>query len=460
MEGLYMARAAADEGLSVKIIDTRKEFGGQLLQGQMFFLDEAKDGSGTSLLQGRVKELFTGFKGGSIRKLPEFENYVQTKLVGTIPVASGIQIEQIDTVTETSGLETVKAITYSVNGSSKIIQADYFVENTDHAALSSRLKATPLPSSNSFYGGKELEFMAAGLMMKFKNVDWAKFNKEFNGLSAADKTKNYGGGYVNESFALGLTGMTNRFKTSNDRVFLRGLNALNQGGGQVAINALLVYKVDPSDPESIKEAVELGSKELPGILEHFRKSIAGWEKAELGDIPTYPYIREFTRYETEYVLKPSDMLGGSMHWDDVSIAGYPLDLQGVSFVKWGIQMGIPDKYGMPLRAFELKNYSNVLTAGKNVGANVVAYGSARIQPNTALAAESIGVILGQIHGNKQLRELNEADMKELHQYLAKTYKIKLTGVKGTNKLTNWSEEEIVQLDEGKIVFASYKPKKK
>lgn len=459
MEGLYMARAAADEGLSVKIIDTRQDFGGQLLQGQMLFLDEAKDGTGKSLLQGRVKELFMGFKGGTIRKLSEFEQYVDEKLTGNIPVESGIRIESIDTVVESNGLETVKSITYSDgSGSSKIIQADYFVENTDHGALSSQLKAACLPSSNSFYGGKEIEYMSAGLMMKFKNVDWEKFSKHFNGLSKEEKTSKYGGGYVNETFAIGLTGMSRRYESSHERVFLRGLNGLYQGDGEVIINALLVYDVDPADPKSIAEAVELGSKELPGILEHFRKSIVGWEKAELNGIPTYPYIREYNRYETEYVLKPSDMLGGKMHWDNVSIAGYPLDLQGVSYAKWGIEMGRPDKYGMPLRAFQLKNYSNVLTAGKNVGANVVAYGSARIQPNTALAAESIGVILGQIEGKKQLRELNEADMKELHKYLAEKYKIKLTDVTGTNKLLNWSEEEIVQLDAGKIVFTTYTPK--
>jgi hypothetical protein len=38
---------------------------------------------------------------------------------------------------------------------------------------------------------------------------------------------------------------------------------------------------------------------------------------------------------------------------------------------------------------------NVILAGKNVGASAVAYSSARIQANTSLAAEVIGVILGK-----------------------------------------------------------------
>ncbi|UUZ86609.1 FAD-dependent oxidoreductase [Paenibacillus sp. P26] len=161
-----------------------------------------------------------------------------------------------------------------------------------------------------------------------------------------------------------------------------------------------MYTVDPSDSKSVADALELGKKEMPLILDHFRKNITGWEHAELNGFPNYLYIREYNHYESDYVLKPSDMLGAKMFWDNVSIGGYPLDLQGTSANKWGIEMGRPDKYGMPLRSFLLKNYDNVIMAGKNVGSSAIAYGSARIQPNTSLAAETIGILLGQIQGKR------------------------------------------------------------
>ena len=166
----------------------------------------------------------------------------------------------------------------------------------------------------------------------------------------------------------------------------------------------------------MQEAVYLGNKETALILQHFRKTLPGWEKAELGELPTYPYIREYNHYEMDYTLKPSDLLAGTMFWDNVSIGGYPLDLQGTSANKWGIEMGRPDKYGMPLRSFLLKNYENVIAAGKNVGSSAIAYGSTRIQPNTSLAAESIGVILGQLHGKQKLREITPEQMTKLQTY--------------------------------------------
>ena len=455
LEGIYLARAAADEGLNVKVIDPRDAIGGQLIQGEMLFLDETKDDNGRSLVQGRIKQLFDGFKSGKIRKLDEYVRYFDT-LRANIPIESGVTIESVREMSA-DGMRRVASVTYRTKeGTLRTIKADYWVENTDFAALAGRLDVVRMPGLEQFYGHPDrIEYMGAGMMMKFKNIDWNKFSTHFNGLSAAEKRKKYGVGYVNESFAIGLTGVTNAYKPTNERVFLRGLNAVNQRDGEVLINALILYTVDPSDPQSVAEAIELGKAEIPLIRDHFRKSIVGWENVEVNGFPNYLYIREYNHYETDYVLKPSDMLSGRMFWDNVSIAGYPLDLQGTSANKWGIEMGRPDKYGMPLRSFLLKSYDNVIMAGKNVGASAIAYGSARIQPNTGLAAETIGIILGQMSGKKKLKQLTEDDMRGLHAYLQSKYNIRLTGVTGNNKIAGWTEDEIRKLDEGKIVYAQY-----
>jgi hypothetical protein len=81
IEGIYLARAAMDEGLSVIILDPREKPGGQLIQGQMQFLDEPVDDQNHSLLQGRVKDLFIHYKKGEIRKANEFEQYTITPLL-------------------------------------------------------------------------------------------------------------------------------------------------------------------------------------------------------------------------------------------------------------------------------------------------------------------------------------------------------------------------------------------
>ncbi|MNN25949.1 FAD dependent oxidoreductase [compost metagenome] len=115
-----------------------------------------------------------------------------------------------------------------------------------------------------------------------------------------------------------------------------------------------------------------------------------------------------------------------MFWDNVTIGGYPVDLQATRTVKKGVGYGKPDKYGIPLRSFQLKSYDNVVVAGKNVGATIKAYGSARIMATTALAGQTIGIIMGrELQNNKRLSDLTKTDFHRIHKYLEKDYKIVL-----------------------------------
>lgn len=455
IEGMYLARAAADEGLSVLVIDPREQPGGQLIQGEMLYLDEPFAEGGKSLLQGKVKQLFTVYKKGEIRKPEQFQAYYRTLTEG-IPIVSGISITNVEIAGGAgTAKKSIRSITYRTkDGQDKTITARYWVENTDFAALTSRLGLNRIPGIETvFTSTKEKDHMAASLMMKFRNVDWDKFRKEVGRLGKKEIEQKYGSETtITDTFTWGFGNVGARFTPSSKEVFLRGLNTVNQGDGEVLINALLIYGVNPSDEESIRRAIENGKRETERIVPHLRAELPGWENAELNGFPNYLYIRDYDRYETEYVLQATDLMSGTMHWDNVSIAGYPLDLQGTMEHTWGERKGVPDKYGMPLRSFLPKGYSNVIVAGKNVGASAVAYGSARIQPNTSLAGEVIGIMLAKTANEGGLAEVTDKEMNELHRYIQKKYDIQLSGVKGKNKIESLSEEQRRQFNEGKLTL--------
>lgn len=453
VEGMYLARAAKDEGLTVMIIDPREKPGGQLIQGEMLYLDEPFADRGKSLLQGKIKQLFQSYKKGDIRKKDQFAAYFQSLTAG-IPLISGVAITHVDIARDSvSGKNTIRTLSYRAkDGQDHTITARYWVENTDFAALSSKLGLQRIPGIETVFGGTK-DHMAASLMMKFRNVDWDKFRKEVGRLSKAETEEKYGSETtVTDMFTWGFGNVGARFAPSSKQLFLRGLNTVNQGDGEVLINALLIYSVDPSDDESIRKAVQDGQSETVRIVDHLRQELPGWENVELNGFPEYLYIRDYDRFETEYVMQASDLMRGTMHWDNVSIAGYPLDLQGTIDHTWGERKGVPDKYGMPLRSFVPKGYGNVLLAGKNVGASAVAYGSARIQPNTSLAGEVIGIMLAKTIDEGGLTEVTEDEMKQLHRYIRKKYGIRLDGVKGKNKIRHLSEEQIRQFNEGKLTL--------
>jgi hypothetical protein len=425
LEGIYLARAATDEGLHVLVLDPRDKVGGQLLQAEMFFLDEQHDHKRNSLLQGDVKKLFEQFKSGKVRKASEFASYYK-ELTHDIPILSGVQIQTIATKSYHE-MDQIKSLTYKdKQGNTNTVQASYWVENTDFNALTSKLNVVRIPGIETIYHEPQIDYMAATMMMKFKNVNWATLKKATSGLTQGERFKKYGDNTtVNDTFVTGFSNIMTKYHTTTDDLFLRGFNGINQRDGEVIVNALLVYNVNPSIDASINGAMDKAKSEMSRVLNFLKVNMPGWNNAELNGFPEYLYIREYNHFETEYILQMSDLMSSKMFWDNVSIGGYPIDMQGTKANKWGTQLGKPDRYGMPLRSFELKGYENVLVAGKNVGAAEDAYGSARIQANTSLAAQTTGIVLGRLKNGKRLRQLNEADFKQLHEYMRKKYTINI-----------------------------------
>ncbi|WP_127584799.1 FAD-dependent oxidoreductase [Paenibacillus koleovorans] len=449
VEGMYLARAARDEGKSVLVLDPREKPGGQLIQGQMIFLDEPQDDSGKSLVQGRVKLLFDDFKSGKIRKPAEYQAYFN-KLMEGIPIESGIKLTDIQIDTSGGSKKRIGQLKYKTkDGQEKTVHAGYYVENSDFAALTSRLGLPRIPGIETALGLPKPDRMASTIMMMFKNVDWDAFKDGVYKLGKREIVEHYGDTTtVTNATTWGFGNVGSRYTPSDPELFLRGLNTINLKDGQAAINALLIYNVDPSNEASVKSAIERGRRETDLVLQHLRKELPGWEKAEVNGYPEYLYVRDYDRFETEYVLQASDIMSGKMFEDNVAIAGYPIDLQGTLTHRWGYKKGDPDKYGIPLRSFIPKGYANIITAGKNVGATGAAYGSARIQPNTSLAGEVIGLILSQLDSKTGITEMTPEQFRTIRTYIETNYRIKLTGPDGANKVKNWTPAQLEQLNYG------------
>lgn len=426
IQGVLLAKEAQNHGLKVMILDPRSRIGGELLQGQMLVLDKPNDNKKRSLLQGEIKRLFDGYENGTIRKTRDFEQYFN-KLIKGIPIRSGITITSVEVDSSNAKDQSVKYLTYRTQQGKQLkVQAKYWVENTDFNALTSKLDVTRIPGMESIYKGAKPDYMAATYMIKLNNVKWGKLHQAvLEDYPLSNVQAKYGPNtYVDWDTATGFSNTMLKYKPTDSQLRLRGLNATDQKDGQVIINALLIYDVNPADPKSVAAAVKKGKAEAPKVLKYLQKHLPGFERAELNGNSDYLYIRDYNRYETKYVLDYPDLKSSRMFYDNVSYGGYAIDLQGTKAIPIGIGYGKPDRYGIPLRSFQLKEYDNVLVVGKNIGASIKAYGSARIMPTTALAAQTIGIILGrETKLNNHLSTLTPADFKRIHQYLEKDYNI-------------------------------------
>jgi hypothetical protein len=448
LEGMYLAQRAKQEGLEVLILETKGNLGGQLLQAEMLYLDGTYDDQGNSLVQGGMKELFHHYEKGAIRKKSQFAHYFH-EIADQIPLERNIVLEDVQTFEG-----KVVSIRYKNRyGKSRSVHPRYVVDNSDDAVLIRKLDVKPLPGLEAVYGTAEREYMSGTYMMRFKGADWHRFYSSFWKMDKVERANLYGPEtYVDSNIAYGFPPIVSAYDLKNkDGLNLRGLNILNQGQGEILINALQVYGVDPSRPETIENGLRIAQEEMPHIRDHLRKSIVGFEGLELAGAPNYLYVREYNHYPMEYVMQASDLMGGRMFWDNVSIGGYFLDIQGSRSNREGLALGRPDKYGIPLRSYLLKDFENVVTAGKLVGSTAVAYGSTRIQPNGAIAAESIGVLMGQLQG-RSLKTVNPEDMDRLHNVMSSKYQIQLRPQKAANKIEHLSAQDKADFDRGIVTL--------
>lgn len=448
LEGLYLAARAKEAGLHPLVLEPADRIGGQLLRAQMLYLDGVYDENGKPLMQGEFRRLFNAYLDGKIRKLADFRKYVE-ELVRGIPIETGVKLGELSiSAKRVAALQFTdrKDIQHKLN-------AKYVVDNSDAGLVAEKLGVPRLPGLEALYGASGREYMSATYMIHLVGVDWERFSQDFWQRDKLERMSRYGPEtYVDPNLAYGFPPLAAAYRLqSPDKANLRGLNLLNQGGGEVLINALQVYDVDPSDPESVSRGMETARKELSGIRDHLRRGLVGFEQARLAREPEYLYIREYNHYLTEYVLQASDLLSGRMFWDNVSVGGYFLDVQGSKSNREGLAIGRPDKYGIPLRSYLLQAYDNVVLTGKMVGSTAAAYGSTRIQANGSLAAETIGLLMGE-HLGDTLKTVTPDEMHRFHERLSQERGIELRMPGGTNRISGLSEQDVKDLNLGRVTL--------
>jgi hypothetical protein len=154
------------------------------------------------------------------------------------------------------------------------------------------------------------------------------------------------------------------------------------------VNALLVYGVDPDDPQAL---FEQASREAGRVLEHLRRSDFWlFGPARLSGVAPQLYIRESRHLVGLYRLRADDVLYGRDFPDTVALGGYALDGQTYFPGETPYLLGTPNPYGVPLRTLVPQGFSNLLVVSPAASFDSVAAFSARVVPLQMALGEAAG----------------------------------------------------------------------
>jgi hypothetical protein len=408
-EGIMAAIAAARQGTKTLLIMKRAEPGGLMTYGGLNYLDLNYGPDGRGLNQNRG--LFA-----------EWHNRVGRDIHFSIQEASQVFQEMLadeDKLTVYSNTELlglrvqnneIKEIIISQKEGKKRIGVQMLIDASQDAELA------VMADVPCFTGGADIGLpethMAVTLILHMDNIDWELLKRDV-------KSQKFGPSYIDKDHAWGFIKIGQLYKPQDKNIKLRGLNIVKETENkqsEVYINSMLIFDVDPLDPDSLLDAYQRGQREAEYILSFLREHLGGFAGAVLLEPPSELYIREGRHILAEYQLRVKDQFANRIFPDTVALASYPLDYQASTPEYEGFVLFNPVIYGIPLRSLIARDINNLMVVGRSSGYSSLAAASARVLPVGMTTGEAAGVTAAtSLSKGLTLREVSEN--KEIMDYI-------------------------------------------
>lgn len=386
-EGIAAAVSAARNGMKTLLLEDDAALGGLMTLGELNFIDMCNGRDGTLLTQGIFEEFYDGVDGSAF-DITEAKNFFLEMVTAEPLLTLRTNAKFMAPVMEDN---KITGITVEENGAPVTYYGSRIIDATVDADVAA---AAGVPYT---YAGEDIgeidRQMGVTLVFELSDVSWNKIFLYLNGQRlAASLTKNGNAdmGATNK-MAWGYTEEGYGYEPQDPKMRLRGFNIARQENGNVLVNALIIFGVDPLSAESKAEGIARGQAELEYILPYVREHFKGFEKAQLVDTADQLYVRETRHILGEYQLTIDDVLENRDQWDKIAIGSYPVDVQPTLTQTYGTVVGFPDRYAIPFRCLVPLKVDNLLVVGRSASYKSLAAGSARVIPIGMAEGEAAGV---------------------------------------------------------------------
>lgn len=385
-EGIAAAVSAARNGMKTLLLSKDSTPGGLYTLGALNFIDVPETRDGTTLVGG-IYEEFVNAVGGSGFDIVNAANVFQDMLTSedniTVRYNAEFQAPVMNgtTITGVTVLEDGQEVTYN---------APYVIDATQDGDVAAAAGA-PYTYAGEDIGERDRE-MGVTLVFRLSGVNWDSMTRYltikrgigelFNKSTSMGVSGNTAWGFSDEGYA---------YEPKDSAMRLRGFNMARQDNGDVLVNALLIFDVDPLDEESREEGIERAKAELENIIPYLQDEFWGFSDCQLVGTADDLYVRESRHITCEYNLTIDDVLENRWQDDAICVTSYPVDVQPTKTQTYGTVVGYPDQYAIGYKSLVPQDVDGLLVVGRSAGYTSLAAGSARIVPTGMACGEAAGV---------------------------------------------------------------------
>ena len=386
-EGIAAALSAARNGMKTLLLSKDSTPGGLYTLGALNFIDVPETRDGT-LLVGGIYEEFVNAVGGSGFDIVNAANVFNDMLTAedNLTVRYGAKFQE-----PVMNGNTITGVTVLEEGDMLVTyNAPYIIDSTQDGDVAAAAGA-PYTYAGEDIGERDRE-MGVTLVFRVSGVNWDSMcryltikrgiGEIFNKSTSMGVSGNTAWGFSDEGYA---------YEPSDEAMRLRGFNMAKQDNGDVLVNALLIFDVDPLDEASREEGIVRAKAELENIIPYLQDEFWGFGDCELAGTAEDLYVRESRHITCEYNLTIDDVLENRDQDDRIAVTSYPVDVQPTKTQTYGTVVGYPDQYAVGYKSLVPQDVDGLLVVGRAAGYTSLAAGSARIVPTGMACGEAAGV---------------------------------------------------------------------
>ena len=386
-EGIAAALSAARNGMKTLLLSKDSTPGGLYTLGALNFIDVPETRDGT-LLVGGIYEEFVNAVGGSGFDIVNAANVFNDMLTAedNLTVRYGAKFQE-----PVMNGNTITGVTVLEEGDMLVTyNAPYIIDATQDGDVAAAAGA-PYTYAGEDIGERDRE-MGVTLVFRVSGVNWDSMcryltikrgiGEIFNKSTSMGVSGNTAWGFSDEGYA---------YEPSDEAMRLRGFNMAKQDNGDVLVNALLIFDVDPLDEASREEGIARAKAELENIIPYLQDEFWGFGDCELAGAAEDLYVRESRHITCEYNLTIDDVLENRDQDDRIAVTSYPVDVQPTKTQTYGTVVGYPDQYAVGYKSLVPQDVDGLLVVGRAAGYTSLAAGSARIVPTGMACGEAAGV---------------------------------------------------------------------
>jgi len=394
--GLIAAQAAAEDGLSVTLIDSRSFVGGNMTIGLpvLGFLGQKGNQIIKGLPQTFIDRLAKQDAASEHRPCPLHMSITLVEPEGVKNIGLEMLIERgVNVLLYTFCVDVIKegnqlrGVVIESKSGREVILAKTVIDCSGDADVAFRA-GVPCGQGNE-QGGTQ----PPTLMFSLGGVDTEKLRMSISEEPRTYLTDFIPAEYFGQNQQFIVVGLRSLMEKARDEGYTlpveRTIIITGLKKGEVWINMTRVNGVDGTDPKSLTEGEIIAREQIKEIQRYLIHYVPGFEDAYFLRMAPALGIRETRRIVGDYVLTGEDLLSCRRFDDAIAVASYPLDIHhpegGGCTLTW-----CGDCYDIPYRSLVPQNVENLLVAGRCISSTHEAMSAIRVMAPCMAMGEAAG----------------------------------------------------------------------